>query len=236
MANLLAMIQNVSDRIGIPRPTLLVGSNDPQARTLLAMAQQEGVECARRHNWQSLINEATFSTVASTEGYTLPTAFDRFVEGSMYDRTQTRPMVGPLTPQRWQQMKATLSAGVWHAFRVRGNQILIMPTPTSVATIAYEYVSKYWCGASTDTTPTQALWTADTDIGFVDDELTRLGIAWRFLRARGLDYSEAFRLYEDQLSGRISQDGGMRTLDLSGASIDAGYGDPYAQDGSWSIA
>lgn len=234
MATLLSLVQDAANTIGLLQPTSLISSSDPQARNFLAAAQREGRELARRHNWQALLTEATFNTVASTEGYSLPSAFDRIVEGSMYDRTQTRPVTGPLTAQRWQQLKSTTTASPWNAFRIRGSQILIFPTPTGVSSIYYEYVSKYWCGASADTSPTQEAWAADDDITFLDEELMRLGIVWRYLRARGLDYAEAFRLYEDMVSSRISNDGGMKTLDLGGVA-DGGTYDPYIQDGSWTL-
>lgn len=236
MNSLLALVQDVCDRIGIQQPTSLVGSTDPQSRMLLRLMGQEGVELARRHNWQAITKETTFSTVASTEGYTIPTDFDRMVEGSMFNRTMNRPVAGPLTPQRWQQLKSLLTASVWDAYRIRGSQILMMPTPTGVSTIAYEYVSKYWCGASGDTAPTQAAWADDTNITFLDEELMKLGLTWRFLRARGLDYSEAFRLYEDMFAARKSEDGSMSILDLGGGGGEgSGVFDPFTQDGNWTL-
>jgi hypothetical protein len=49
MASLLTIIQDVADRIGLVRPSSVIGSSDHQVRQLLALANQEGREQARRH-------------------------------------------------------------------------------------------------------------------------------------------------------------------------------------------
>lgn len=234
--SLLTIVQDVSDRIGIPRPTQVVGSSDNQIRMLLSLAQQEGKEVAERFGWQACTLESTFTTTATEEQTAvIPTDFSRLIEGTLYNRTHHRPVVGPLTPQRWQQMKSLLTVSIWSAFRIRGNSLLLTPTPAAGDTIYFEYVSTYWCGGASDTVPTQAAWVADTDVGFINEELMTLGVQWRYLRARGLDYAEPFRLYEEMFQRKSGADGGNRILDLSPDNIGAGWFDPYIQDGSWPI-
>lgn len=234
--SLLSIIQDVTARVGLPPPTQVIGSSDNQIRMLLSLAQEEGKELAQRHSWQALTFEHTFTTTATeTQTGALPAGYGRMIEGSVYNRTQKRPVVGPLTPQRWQQIKSTLSVSIWSAFRLRGNVWMMSPTPAADDTIYYEYVSKYWCGGASATEPTQDAWAADTDQGFLSEELMGLGIRWRFLKARGLDYAEPFRLYEEQYMRIAGADGGNRIIDLSPDNIGAGWFDPYIQDGSWPI-
>ncbi len=231
---LLTVVQDAAGRVGIPKPTSVYTSSDPQAILLLSLANQEGKELARRHKWQRIVTEATFTTVASTSAYDLPTDFDRMIEGSIYNRTQARPVIGPIDTQRWQQLKALRVNATWGAIYLRGNQINFTPTPTATDTIAYEYVSKYWCTTTGGTTATLAAWSGDTDIGILDEECMTLGLVWRFLRARGLDYGEAFRAYEEQVVQRMAHDGGQRILDMSSEPGNGVY-DPYISDGSWAL-
>jgi hypothetical protein len=63
--SLLTAIQNACDRIGIARPTSVVGSTDQQTLRLLGYAQQEGKELARKYDWQVLVKETTFSSTAT---------------------------------------------------------------------------------------------------------------------------------------------------------------------------
>ena len=72
--SLLTIIQDTTDRLGIIRPSSVVGSSDPQVRQLLALAQQEGKELSRRHNWTALINEKTFTAaLTAAQSGAIPT-------------------------------------------------------------------------------------------------------------------------------------------------------------------
>ena len=237
MANLLAIVQEVADRIGLVRPTQVIGSSDHQVWQLLALANQEGRELARRHQWQALTFEKTFTTIAAeTQTSAVPADFDRFVTGTFYNRSTTRMVTGPLTPQEYQDYKARLATIVYEAFRLRGNNILLMPTPSAGQTIVYEYVTKFFCSAVGDTVPDQAEWLSDTDIGYLDDELMRLGITWRFQRSRGLDYAETFAQYESMVAQLQGRDGGRRRLNMGGPPDRRVPRAPQAPDGNWNLS
>ena len=127
---LLSICQDAADTIGIPRPAAVISSSDPVVRRLLGLANLEGQELAKRTPWQALTAETSLTTVNGTAAYNLPSDFGRIIEGSIYNRTQTRPVIGPITPQKWQQLKSTTTASIWDAFRIRGSQILVHPTAT----------------------------------------------------------------------------------------------------------
>ena len=146
--SLLTMIQSVTDTIGLPQPSAVIGSADQSVITLLAYAQEEGDEMKSRGHWQELTKEGTFDTVASTEAYSLTTAasdFDYQLNDSLWNRTSTWPVRGPMSPQMWQQQKSTTVAGIFPRYRVRGGSILITPTPSSAESVYFEYQSKNWC-------------------------------------------------------------------------------------------
>ena len=44
---------------GLPNPSSIVGSTDPNAPLLLRLANQEGRELSRRHDWQALMTDYT---------------------------------------------------------------------------------------------------------------------------------------------------------------------------------
>lgn len=235
MLNLLAIIQDVSNRIGLPVPSVVVGSNDTQVRQLLGLAQQEGKELARRGPWQVLTKEKTITATATeTQSGAIPDDFERMIEGTSWNRTRDRRVVGPLTPQKWQMLQTGLYSLMWDAFRIRGGDFLMSPAPTAGDIIAYEYVSKSWCTNAAGDTERSA-WAADDDVPLLDDEIITLGIVWRFLKAKGLDYSEAFRSYETLVERKLANDGGMAVLDLNGDRLDGAGGayDPMIPEGNW---
>lgn len=234
--SVLTICQNAMDRIGLPRPASLIGATDSAARQLLALANQEGIELSRRFPWQAIVKEHTFSTVSSTVAYDLPTDFGRIVEGSLWNRTQDRRIVGPIGAQAWQRTQAETTSGTWQAVYIRGGSMRFTPTPSAAETIAYEYVSRYWCRGSDHaiTAPTQAEWLVDTDETMLDAEAMTLGVQWRFLKARGLDYGEIFRSYEETVAMLCANDGGQRIIDLS--DVPADLPEPYIADGNWSLS
>jgi cell division protein YceG involved in septum cleavage len=129
---LLTVIQGATDRIGIIRPTVAVASTDQQIIQLVGLAQQEGKELAKRHSWQAITKEKTFTSVAAeTQTSSVPTDFDRFVDDTFFNRTEKRKLEGPLSPQQWAFHKSVVATTLVEAFRQRGNDILVTPTPTA---------------------------------------------------------------------------------------------------------
>lgn len=63
--NVLQLIQQVCDELAINRPTLVVGTTDPQIRQLYALLNRLGADLCRQFNWQRLNKEFIINTVAS---------------------------------------------------------------------------------------------------------------------------------------------------------------------------
>lgn len=233
---LLTTVNNAQDRIGMPRSTTVVGSTDNDARAMLALANQEGKELARRGPWQSLVREHSFTSIAAeTQTSGLPSDFDRILPETAFNRTRKRILYGPLTPQEWQAQKGVVAIGITEAFYIRASAFLVTPIMTAGETVAYEYITTKWCQSSGGTA--QAAWAADTDTGILDEELMTQGLIWRFLKARGLDYSEAFRTYELNVAQALGRDGGSkRTINMAGSADDHRPRYPTIPDGNWSVS
>lgn len=211
--SLLSMIQNAARRLSIPVPSVVVASSDIQVLQLLQCAQDEGRSLASRHLWQALTTEKTFTTVAAAaQTNAIPSDFDRIVPETMYNRTRTRRVWGPVSNDEWQEYQATLAARVDPAFRIRGSSLLITPTPTAGDTVAYEYISKNWCQTSGGTG--QSAWAADTDTGVLDEPLMTLGVIWRFRADKGLDYANSQSEYERRVADAILNDGARPRLGM----------------------
>ena len=217
--SLLSIIRDVSGRLSLPQPTVVAASTDKQVIQLMALANEEGKSLASRTRWQALNEEQTFVTVAATiQPTALPADFDRFIDNSFFNRSTRRPMTGPISPRQWQWLKAQPAySTAYLMFRERTGQFLIIPTPAAGQTIAYEYVSKNW--AKSGAGAPQASFLADTDTSFLDEELIGLGVRWRFLRAKGLDYAEEMSTYEEQVEQAVARDGGATALSISPGPI-----------------
>lgn len=232
---LLSLVNDAQDILSIPRSGIVATSTDQNVRTLLGLANQEGRELAKRHAWEELVTEKTFTATASAiQTGAVPTDMDRFLIGTFFNRTNHRRVTGPLLPEEWQAQQALTSSVLFDSFRFRGGDILITPTPAGTETYAFEYVSKNWCQSSGDTG--QASWAADSDTGVLDEKLMLLGIIWRFRKARGFDYAEEFATYEKEVLQAIMRDGSRRTINYS--FDDTLYDTkrpPYVTDGNWNL-
>ena len=220
--SLLSIIQDAADEIGLSRPLSVLNNADATVRTLLAYANREGKELARRHDWPVLNKLHQFTTAAGVEAYPLPADFDRIVNQTAWDRTNHWEVPGPLTPQEWQFRKsAIVSTGPWMRFRIRGNgadQFYLDPEPTGSFDLVFEYQSRHWCRSSGGAG--QDRWLADTDVGVLSEDLITMGVIWRFLQGKGLDYAEAYRSYTAAVDRNFAQAKGARVLDLAGPRRD----------------
>jgi hypothetical protein len=224
--SLLTLIQTAANLLGIPSPSMVVGSTDAQVQQLLALANEEGLELAQSHNWQALKRQYTFLSVADEEQIdALPGDVNYFIDNTFFDRTTRRELLGPITPQIWQAIMAQPQLNrVFLAWRMRNGEFLITPTPSANDTIAYEYMSTYWVEAANGDPKTE--FTADTDLTVLPERLHWLGVRWRFLKSKNLDYAEDFRTYETAKQMAQARDGGATRLNITGRDRFNPYGFP----------
>jgi len=218
---LLSMLQDVADEIGVARPTAIIDSTDQTVRTLLGLANKEGAELAERGPWQELITEETFSTANGTASYALSTVgsdYDRMLNDTIWNRTTRRPVGGPLSPQGYQADQASGTNYPFGRFRIQGGNIIITPTPTSVETVAFEYISDQWCQSSGSVG--QTAWTADDDTGKISESLMADGIIWRWLKRKGFEWEPDERAYQKRVDKALGRSGSAPTLGMASPKND----------------
>lgn len=217
----LTIIQTAAAWLGLPMPPTAFSATDTQTVQLRGLLNEEGIELALwpDHAWTKLMMEKTFTTLAQpVQTGAVPSDFGRFCDGSMWDRTTDRPVWGPMSPQQWQQqMAGPTFTTMYLGFRIRGNDFLITPTPAAGDTIAYEYVSNLYVysAAGTPATPNQNAFQADGDTCIFDETMMARGLRWRFLRSKGLDYSQEYSTWIDLVQRVVARDGGMPKLSAS---------------------
>lgn len=214
--SLLSVVQEAADLLSIPRPLFVAGNTDQQVRQLFAIANEEGKNLAGSYDWQVMREQYTFTTVAQDDQTSaVPADWDRFIANSFFNRTTRRSVIGPITPQQWQAIKAQPQLNrVFLAFVQRRGNFLVTPTPTAGETIAYEYISKNWCHSSANVP--QSRYIIDSDEAYLDEDLIILGIRWRFLKSKGLEYAEDFQTYESEKRQKQARDGGNSEISTTG--------------------
>jgi hypothetical protein len=222
---LLDLIKDVCNdpSVGVSAPTTVIGNKNANIVSLLNLANKEGEELSRRHDWQSLIQQYTFTSNAAeaqTDG--LPNdgdaePYDRFVYGAeIWNRTVNQKYAGPTDGRSWQVLKQGVTGGVTGWWRLVGDQLNIFPAPVAGQTIAHEYVTKNWCQSLSGTG--QKRWAADDDVARIPERLIVLGVIWRWRRAQLFDYAEELATYEREVERACSRDRGMGIIRVGGSS------------------
>lgn len=211
----LTIVTNVCERIALNPPAGVFSSTDPQIVQIRGLMNQEGKDLAR-FGWQAMITEGNFNTVAGSVllQTAVPADFGWIINDSMWDRSLDRPVSGPLTPQEWEREQAGPTfTSVEFAYRIWQNNIYMTPAPGSGHTIYYEYVSTYWCESAGGAGKVQM--TADDDVSLIDEELVTQGTLWRFLRAKGVDFTVEYEEYKARKAWLMGQDGGKPSLNMA---------------------
>lgn len=217
----LTILQTAASWLALPQPTTGFASIDPQTIQLRSLLNLEIVEQWSIGDvwWRKLLRQWTFNSIAADvqPPDATPDDLGYIIANTMWDRTLTRPVVGPLSPEVWQAWKARpVLTSVLYGFRLRGNDFLTAPNPPAGDLVAYEYISNLSVYATGDDVPTKQYFTADSDTSIFDETMLEMGVRWRFLRAKGLDYAQEYKDWSDMRQRFSARDKAMPTLSAAG--------------------
>lgn len=212
-----SVITGMSSTVGVVAGYGVAGAGVYQSATVLS----------------TTVSTVTMSAVASSSNtnasynfgkisYALPSDIRSFIAATFWDRNFRWPMLGPLSPVEWEVIISGISpVGPRIRFRVVNNLMEIQPLPGTSQTdqIAYEYVSNAWCTnlSGVANTPSGGVcrFAADTDLYRWPENTLRLGVKWRFLKAKGLSYTDELKEWQDARDFQLSVSGGSRSLRMN---------------------
>ena len=141
----------------------------------------------------------------------MPSDYDHLMpDVQIWNRTNNIRYIGATWSNEWMQLQSGFTSGNgW--WRMIGGYLHIYPAPTAGDTIEFEYVTRNWCISSSGGAA-QSTWTADTDVGRLSEELMALGLTWRWLKSKGMDYAEDMASYEREVERAASRDRGLKRM------------------------
>jgi len=218
---LLAVVQEFCDRTGVPRPNVVTGSSDSQTLQIKGLANEVLTDITNRgSSWPMLQKQATFTSVAAELQGAMttiaPYGYKYPIEGSLYDRTERRPLYGPRNAPRWQESEALPVTGPFYSYRIWQGNFFMQPTPPAGHEIAFEYASDFSILAS-DGTTWKKRFTADSDTFALDEDLLLLGLRWKWKKEKGLAFATEKLDYESTLAQAIGNDGTQAVLSMDGS-------------------
>ncbi len=213
-----AVITNIPTTAAITAETFVVtGSNIPVAARVLTVDSSTQVTMDMVATGNATATALTFAK----DTYPENADFDRFLNGTAWDRTNRWALIGPDSPQLDEYHRSGIvTTGPRRHFRQVGNLTAgtyrLWPPPAVVDTpfqIAWEYLSLNWVRNVGGTL--QASMTADTDVPILDSQAIVLGTKWRFLQAKGIPTASSMQMeYSDYVQQLIARDGGAPTLTM----------------------
>jgi len=237
----LGVVQQVMSELGFASPTTVVGNTDATVRQFAALLRASVFELSQAFPWEQRQKELTITTLASTEGYALPSDYSYFVDQTQWDRTNQWPLLGPRSAQQWAFLKGGFaSSGPRYRWRLRNNEFIIHPTPGATGggeTLAMEYISNAWyltAGGDPDT-PTDFIadFTADGDIPYLDKWLLQRYLKLKFWETKGFDstaFMDDFMTVFNSLTGKNK---GAPVLSIAPRPVEILLGPWNIPDGNW---
>jgi hypothetical protein len=196
----LTVISTASTQLGLGAVADPYGSTDPNVIQMRSLLSSIGRKLAAHRRWRTLTLEHTFDTANGTAEYALPNDFVAMVDQSEWNRTTDRQAL-PVGAEAWQYLATGAVTSTINAlFRVRAATVEISPTPTGIATIGFEYLSRYWVQTSGAAQADKDAPTANTDALFFDSELLVSALKRAFLKAKGWDATNAEVEYQEALA------------------------------------
>ena len=222
--SLLSIVQDSLREIGgFEVPTSVVGNTNETAVLSLALVNRSLKEVAKRSRWSGITIRGSINTVASQAEYALPSDYKSIINETLWDDTNDRQIIGPVSAKDWEFLKNSNTIPSWTSyFRIfrsassNNNVFHFFPIPDAVYNYYYEYKSNGLAQSSGGTV--QTVYLADTDVGLLDEDVIALGFKWRILKSRGLPYAEEFRDYEISIEDAAS-DSGADTISMGGTDF-----------------
>ena len=220
---ILQLAQEFAAARNLPIPTTLVLSSladDPATAQILSLIYATGRELRQARDWIQLKKTATLTTVDGTATYAIPSDWYSFLYDTGWNSTTKLPLLGPVPDYFLNyELYGAAPTGALTQYRIFGlpgtNQITIFPTPSSVETLNYDYLTKNWIGTgSAPYTWSEAI-VNDADIMAFDDELMILGLTWKWYQAKGLDYVALAEEQKSKLDQAMNRFKGSYTGSLS---------------------
>ncbi|MEB0057313.1 hypothetical protein [Variovorax sp. LG9.2] len=138
---LLQIIKQITGEEKLPVPLVVLASDDQTVVHLTSLTVAAMDDLMNEFDWQQMVRPYTFTTVAGTDTYTLPTDYLRAIKQTFWQNAQNRPMNGSINPEGWGFLNHSPNGSVNAQFRIVGNRIQVYPMPAAAITYSFQYIA-----------------------------------------------------------------------------------------------
>lgn len=171
--SILTLVQDFTEKMGLPTPTALVGSNEKSVKQYRSIVR-DTINDLLEYSWQEQTLRATFTSLAAQNQGALTTIFGAgyfsLVPDSLWNATRRMRIFGPVSEQVWQALQALPAAGPEWQCWVSNTNLYITPTMVAGDTLSGIYRTKYGVTDSTGVTAKERV-TVDSDLLLFPDNV-----------------------------------------------------------------
>ncbi len=158
MKSVLSIVQNFRYRTNLSAPTTLIGSTDPDVLQLVHLLNAVCEELRQAKVWAVQKKRHSFSTVSGQANYVLPQDFYSQILRTQWNQTENNPLIGPSSDAMFNcLLYGNSPSSINYTYRIFGSdtnpnsstagndslsQFEVSPTPSSVQTLSFDYISR----------------------------------------------------------------------------------------------
>jgi len=192
------LLRRFSAKVGLDLPA---GAFGQQERTVLQLLEllQEAQDELMAEPWLKVTARRSFTTIASENQGPLASAnvfgedFLSLVHGTLWDATDQRPYIGPMSLNEYQALKTSNFSGATLKYIVIQDDLYLCPAATAGHTVSAICQVKW--GIADNLGAPKPVFTADDDKSIFTRDLLMAELEWRFQRQNqqsfAVKYAEA---------------------------------------------
>jgi hypothetical protein len=222
------ILNQVGVEIGLDPVNDPFSATDATYRQMVYLINTAGEELCQLYPWDFLRKEGEIIVNAGVDSgqYDLPDDFLYLINQTMWNRTNRRPVMGPLSPQDWQLLKGWDVTGslTYVSYRLMDDKLQLWPEPPADLTqINYEYISRNWVLDSTTGNTYTAKCVVGADRPLFNRTLLGRMLKVKILEAKGFDTTKAQSDLNQAFQVLIARNKSAPVLNVSGNSSSFPY-------------
>lgn len=230
MKNILSICQDVAGLVATQPPQDLFSQSSQQEAVFLSLIKDTLDSLLRYGDWQELTREGKLQTRMGCRDYPISDFCPDFyclLNNTVYVKDCYEKVIGAITPEQWMREKYLCCPSLNLKFKIQGGFIKFLNEPPANLTIVFQYRANVTVleGGKNYVGQEKAVATRNTDIPVFDEFLVRKGLAWRWLKRNGMDYTEEYNEYEKALRGHFAADAGVGDISLAGRVFEPALGE-----------
>lgn len=213
----LAACQQAAVKLNQTQPPSVFSTSDPLAVQLALAATEAAEAIVEAHDWQALKTLATIPGDGATTAFSLPNDYGRMLKKADVhsQKWKNARFVAARDDDDWLYTKDIAITGTPGKWIILGGQFQVFPAMPVGETARFYYISK------TIVSGAKTAFSADADTFLLSEKVLRLGIVWRWLSERRMEYAEAMSNFEIALAEEIGKDKGSRLLKIGKTRVPA---------------